>query len=60
MRKQEIILFLSARQTVPQKLRKLTSQNELIIDFRGKKTKPSTTEFHSCTTTANIGENNEK
>ena len=35
-------------------------ENKLIIDFRGKKTKPNTTEFHSCIITANICENNEK
>jgi len=35
-------------------------ENELIIDFGGQKTKPNSTEFHSCTIMANIWENNEK
>ena len=36
------------------KTRKLTCENELIIDIRGQKTKPNTTEYRSCTITVNI------
>jgi len=35
-------------------------ENKLIIEFRGQKRNQLQQEFHSCTITANIWENNEK
>jgi len=43
------IIFFTARQSVPQKLRKLNMQKWVNCWFRRTKTKPNTTEFHSCT-----------
>ena len=58
---QEIILFLFPRDKMSHRSwENWLCENELIIDFGGQKTKPNSTEFHSCTITANIWENNEK
>jgi len=58
---QEIIFFLFLHDKMSHRSwENWLCENELITDFGGQKTKPNSTEFHSCTITANIWENNEK
>jgi len=61
IKNQEITLFLYCATKCPTEAEKIDfAKNELIIDSGGQKMKPNTTEFHSCTITANIWQNNEK